>query len=560
MYSDNTNEPRRFWWIPLLALTCVSAGFLLARWVFQKQLNRAADENHAFLFKPRSYGNIDAVLDFIEEYYVDTISASRLEDKALAALLHQLDPHSEYIPPSHFKMVNEPLEGNFEGIGVEFNIIQDTVRVMNVIPGGPSEKAGIQNGDRIIRADTVNLTGKSVTNEKVFKTLRGKGGTKVKVFVIRSGQVKPLEFLIVRDKIPLHSLEASFILKPGIGYMRFRQFSATTSSEFRDAINRLTKEGMKKLILDLRGNGGGYLNAAVEMADEFLPKGMRVVYMEGKKYPKKEYFSTEYGSWEQAPVVVLVDENSASASEIVAGALQDNDRAYILGRRTFGKGLVQDQISLKNGGAIRLTIARYYTPAGRCIQKPYSNDDHLNYYMDEVNRYNYGELFHQDSIKFDTTQKYRTPAGRIVYGGGGITPDIFIPLDTGRFHPVVNRWFRSGRIHQFCFEITDANRKSWKAKYAEPESFIKNFLEREMLLNEWKKKISNEEMKYMLNPRITDNLVFVLRAYCGRVLFGDDVFYPIWISNDRDVNKALEMLKDDSKCRFDRNHKLTEKH
>ncbi|MCX8079754.1 MAG: S41 family peptidase [Bacteroidia bacterium] len=553
MMDSNDRRPHSFWWIPLLVFSSLALGFWGARLVMQRQMEEKGD---VAPFYSAGGSNLEAVMEFIKEYYVDTISASRLEDKALASLLRQLDPHSEYIPPSHFKMVNEPLEGNFEGIGVEFNIIHDTVRVIQVIPGGPSEKAGLQAGDRIVKADTIRLTGSTLTNEKVFKALRGKGGTKVKVYIKRSGEKDLLEFLIIRDKIPLHSLESAFIISPGIGYMRFRQFSATTSDEFREVINKLSREGMRKLILDLRGNGGGFLNAAVEMADEFLPKGMRVVYTEGRKYPKKEYFATEYGSFENGELVVLVDENSASASEIVAGALQDNDRAYVLGRRTFGKGLVQDQIPLRNGGAIRLTIARYYTPSGRCIQKPYKMDDHYNYFMEELERYNDGELFHQDSVRLDTTQKFKTPSGRTVYGGGGIMPDIFIPLDTGRFHPAVNRWYRTGRIQQFCFDFADEHRAGLKKKYTSVKDFIKKFPESEWMIDLWFKKSLEDGGKYASNMKVREGLKFIFHAQMGRLLFGDEAFYPLWTSNDRDVLKALELLSDKAECRFDRNHKL----
>jgi len=537
-----TFSPGRFWWIPLLVFVSIALGFWIAlglRDTFFKKDKKSSTEIATENF--HDYDIWSVVKDYILEYYVDTISSSRLENGALSALLNQLDPHSEYIPPSQLQTVTETLEGNFEGIGVEFNIIRDTVFVVTVIPGGPSEQAGLFAGDRIIRADTTVLSGRGVTNEKVIRTLRGPKNTKVKVWIMRRGFQQLMEFTITRGKIPIHSLEAAFMIRPGIGYVKFRQFSATTTNEFREAINKLYAQGMKKIILDLRDNGGGYLNAAVEMADEFLMKGVKVVYTEGRKYPKKEYFATEYGSLERIPVVVLVNEGSASASEIVAGAIQDNDRGVIAGRRTFGKGLVQDQIPLMNGGAIRLTVARYYTPSGRCIQKTYSHD-HLNYFMEEIRRYDEGELFHSDSIRPDTSSKFKTSNGRIVYGGGGIIPDVFVPLDTTRFHSVVNRWYRSGKLTRFCFDWADKNRTSLKKEFSDEQEYVRRFVAPETLLNEWAETLTEKEKNYMSREEIRQQLKFLFKTLIARNILGDNVFYSLWLQKDNDVQKAMEII------------------
>ena len=317
------------------------------------------------------YTKITSLLEYIKLDYVDTINEKQLVEKTVTSMLQSLDPHSAYIPAEDFKQVNEGLEGNFEGIGIEFNLINDTIRVITPISGGPSEKLGIKAGDKVVKVDGKNVAGIKITNKEVFEKLRGAEGSKVLVTILRSGVAKPIDFKITRGQIPLYSIDISYLIKPGIGYMKISKFAATTYDEYLSACNALSKKGMKKLIIDLRGNPGGFLKAAVDIADEFLMDGLQIVYTEGRANPKKIYKSTSRGSFENNPLVILIDEGSASASEIVAGAVQDNDRATIIGRRSFGKGLVQDQQSLPDGSAVRLTVARYYTPTGRCIQKSY---------------------------------------------------------------------------------------------------------------------------------------------------------------------------------------------
>lgn len=496
--------------------------------------------------KQTNGSKINNLLDYIELQYVDTVNRSQLENKTITSMLKSLDPHSDFIPASEFTAVNEPLEGNFDGVGIEFNIINDTVRVINPIIGGPSEKLGIKAGDKIIKVDAKNLTGKKITNKDVFDKLRGKSGSMVNVTILRSGLTKPLDYTITRGQIPLYSLDIAYLVKPGIGYMKISRFASTTYDEFLKAFNDLSKQGMTKLILDLRGNGGGFLKTAVELADEFLMKGLQIVYTEGKSHPKKTYNATSRGGFEKNEMVVLIDEGSASASEIVAGALQDNDRATIIGRRSFGKGLVQDQIDLPDGSAVRLTIARYYTPTGRCIQKPYTNglDE---YYNEEYTRYEHGELYNADSIKVDKSKQYRTPGGKVVYGGGGIVPDIFVPLDSVKYSTIVNRLFYSGALNTFAFEFTDKNRRKYLNTYKTAADFILKF------------KVSKNEAvelnNYLVSKKITSihlegnekGFDQILKALIGRNLFDKDAYYPILNQNDNSILKAINVLGEKNK-------------
>ncbi len=490
----------------------------------------------------KSDGNkINNLLDYIEQQYVDTVNRSQLENKTITSMLKSLDPHSDFIPASEFSAVNEPLEGNFDGVGIEFNIINDTIRVLNPIIGGPSEKLGIKAGDKLIKVDGKNITGKKITSKDVFDKLRGKSGSTVNVSIMRNGIKKPIEFKITRGKIPLYSLDIAYIVKPGIGYIKISRFASTTYDEFLDAFNALSKQGMKKLILDLRGNGGGFLKTAVELADEFLMDGLQIVYTEGKAHPKKVYNASSRGGFENSEMAVLIDEGSASASEIVAGALQDNDRATIIGRRSFGKGLVQDQIDLPDGSAVRLTIARYYTPTGRCIQKPYNNglDD---YYNEEYARYEHGELYNFDSIKVDKSKQYKTPGGKIVYGGGGIVPDIFVPLDSVKYSPVVNRLFYSGAFNSFVFEFTDKYRSKFLSTYKTAADFVIKYKVTQNEINEMNAYL---EAKKATSIHVVGNekgFDQILKALIGRNLFDKDAYYPILNQNDNSILKAIDVL------------------
>ena len=485
---------------------------------------------------------INSLLEFIDYQYVDTINKSDLVEKTVTAMLQSLDPHSSYIPAAEFDVSNETLEGNFDGIGVEFNIIRDTIRVINPIEGGPSEKVGIRAGDKLIKVGVENLTGEKITNKKVFEALRGKSGTTVNVTILRNGVKNPMPFKITRAAIPLYSLDAAYMTSGDIGYIKINKFAATTYNEYLNAFNDLNKQGMKKLILDLRGNPGGYLNAAVDISDEFLTNGLQIVYTQGKANPKKTYRATQRGSFEKNNLVILIDEGSASASEIVAGAIQDNDRGLIIGRRSFGKGLVQDQMQLPDGSAIRLTVARYYTPTGRCIQKPYS-DDKTDYYNEEFDRYQHGELLNADSIKLDKSKQYKTPEGKIVYGGGGIMPDVFVPIDTTRSNPFLNKVFYAGLINTFAFEYADKNRSELK-KYTNSKTFINQFKITTAIFDEFYEYCKKQSIELGSLNKLQSNVALepYLKALIGKNAFDKDAYYPIINKNDKCITKAIEEL------------------
>lgn len=493
--------------------------------------------------KNNPYRKINNLLDYIEEQYVDTINKKQLVEKTVSSMLKSLDPHSDYIPAEEFKQVNESLQGNFEGIGIEFNIYNDTIRVVTPIIGGPSEKLGIKAGDKIIKVDGKNVAGVKITNKEVFNKLRGEKGSIVVVTVLRSSVKKPIDFSITRDEIPLYSIDVSYMVKPGIGYIKISRFASTTYEEYLNAFNDLSKQGMKKLILDLRGNPGGFLKAAVDIADEFLMNGLQIVYTEGRANPKKVYKATTHGSFENNPLVILIDEGSASASEIVAGAVQDNDRATIVGRRSFGKGLVQDQLDLPDGSAIRLTIARYYTPTGRCIQKPY-NEGNEAYYNEELERYNDGELISADSSKLDKSKKYITPGGKIVYGGGGIMPDVFVSMDTAKYTPYVNRAFYTGILNLFAYDYCDKHRSELTKTY-DANKFVSGFNLNDNALKEFftfakSKKVEGTDVEL---EKSKTNLRTLLKALIGRNLFDKDAYYPIINANDNSIKKAVEILE-----------------
>lgn len=503
--------------------------------------NSNPDSNQNKYQSKTNSSKINNLLDFIEMQYVDTVNRKQLENKTIAAMLKSLDPHSDYIPMEDFSAVNEPLEGNFDGIGIEFNIINDTIRVINPIIGGPSEKLGIKAGDKIIKVSGKNMAGIKINNKQVFDKLRGKSGTQVLVTVLRNGEKKALDFKITRGKIPLYSIDISYLLKPGIGYIKISRFAGTTYEEYLSAFNNLSKQGMKKLILDLRGNGGGFLKTAVELSDEFLANGLQIVYTQGRTHPKKVYNATSRGGFENNDLVVLIDEGSASASEIVAGALQDNDRATIIGRRSFGKGLVQDQVDLPDGSAVRLTIARYYTPTGRCIQKSYKNGLEA-YYDEEYNRLDHGELYNADSIKLDKTKLYRTPGGKVVYGGGGIVPDIFVPLDSTKYSTVVNRLFYTGILNSFSFEYTDKNRAAFLSTYKSAKNYVSDFTIGDKEITSLKSYLISKKSSLNIEGK-EKGLSQILRALIGRNLYDKDAYYPILNENDNSILNAIKVFE-----------------
>ena len=405
-----------------------------------------------------SSNKLNDLLHIIDDQYVDTVNMADLVEQAMPLILSELDPHSTYIPAKDLEASNADLKGSFSGIGVQFTIQNDTIHINDVIQGGPSAKVGIMPGDRIISVNDTAFTGKKIVNDYVLHRLKGPKGSKVKLGIFRHGEKKILYFTVIRGDIPVKSVDAAYMLNDKIGYIKINKFGETTYPELLIALAELHQKDFKGLVIDLRDNTGGYMGVAIQMVNEFLPKNRLIVYTQGRKSPRQEYRSDGRGTSQQIPLVVLVNEGSASASEIFSGAIQDNDRGMIIGRRSFGKGLVQQPMEFRDGSAIRLTIARYYTPSGRCIQKPYVKGHDEDYEMDILNRYERGEFFSKDSIKMDETNKYKTRIGRIVYGGGGIMPDIFVPQDTLGFTSYFSRAANQGLIIQYCFQYTDNNR------------------------------------------------------------------------------------------------------
>jgi carboxyl-terminal processing protease len=490
---------------------------------------------------------LDRFLQLVDSKYLDEVDPGKLVDQAINEMLTQLDPHSVYFTAEELEEANEPLEGNFEGIGVQFNLLKDTIIVVNTISGGPSEKVGIMSGDKIIVIDGENVAGVDIKNSGVTDRLRGKKGTKVTVEILRKGFSKPLEFIITRDVIPLYSVDATYMLEPETGYIRVSKFAATTVEEFRTSVAELKVEGMKNLVLDLRGNGGGYLNAAIDMADEFLGSGKLIVYTDGRAYPRQDAYATSYGKMEEGKVIILIDESSASASEIVSGALQDWDRALIIGRRSFGKGLVQRPYNLTDGSAIRLTVSRYYTPSGRSIQKPY--DEGVEAYHKELDeRYKAGEMTAEHLKEFPDSLKYYTNAKRVVYGGGGIMPDIYVPVDTTWYTEFYLDILRKSIHNQFSLTYVNDHREELSAAYPDPFQFLKKFQVSEELWQELFDYAATEEVVYNQEQFTTckDKLDLLLRSTIARNLYDFEAFWIIYNSEDEAVNKALEAVHDDT--------------
>lgn len=491
-----------------------------------------------FPIKKSTYHKVDDVFDYIVRDYVDTVDVTGLESKAIHGMLERLDPHSQYISVEDFHDVNDPLLGSFEGIGISFRIEKDTITVINPIAGGPSEKVGLMAGDRIVKID--DSLAVRISNTDAVKKLKGEKGTKVKVSVFRRGIPKLIDFTITRDVIPTYSLDVAYMVNENIGYVKLNKFSATSYEEFTDAVYDLKKQGMSKLILDLRGNAGGILGSAIQIADEFLQEGKLIVYTEGKNRPKNYAFATQSGRLTNEDVVVLIDEGSASASEIVAGAIQDNDRGTIIGRRSFGKGLVQEQLLLPDGSALRLTVARYYTPTGRSIQKPYDIEKFDEYNSEYYHRFMNGEVYNADSIKFDDSLKYITPEGKTVYGGGGIMPDIFIPLVTDSVHTYYNTLANKGLIFQFAFDYTDINRARLRG-FKDFQSFDRNF---EMTNEAFVQLVDFAEDKGISfsNEKINlskNKIGTLFKSFVGRNILDEKGFYPIYHQIDTTFKRAV---------------------
>jgi len=487
-----------------------------------------------------TYNKVGDILDYIVQDYVDSVDFDQMETDAITGMLEELDPHSMYISKEEFNQVNDPLLGSFEGIGISFRIEKDTITVINPIPGGPSEKVGLMAGDRIVKVDDSLVAGIGINNNDAMRKLKGKKGTKVKVTNFRRGVPKLIDFTITRDLIPTYSVDVAYMVDESVGYIKVNKFSATTYDEFMEAASELEDEGMSKLILDLRGNPGGLMNAAIEISDEFLQEGELIVYTDGKSRPKRHAFATDSGDFEDLQVVVLVDENSASSSEIVAGALQDNDKGLIIGRRTFGKGLVQEQISLPDGSAMRLTTARYYTPTGRSIQRPYDKGDAESYYEEYYHRYVNGEMTNVDSIHFDDSLKFTTPKGKVVYGGGGIMPDVFVPMITDTIRTYYNLLANKGLIFQFAFDYTDKNRARLN-KFTDFDTFDRKFKMDNRTFDDLvayadEKGIEQSDEKIQLSK---DKIATLFKAFVGRNVLDEKGFYPIYHKIDTTFNRAV---------------------
>ncbi|MFO8066938.1 MAG: S41 family peptidase [Bacteroidales bacterium] len=532
-------------YLPILFALVMALGVIVG---INLNFNTApGNENKFRSFGFGKYDKINDVINFVYESYVDSINREEITEETIKSFLSNLDPHSVYIPAEDFKELNDPLMGSFEGIGIEFNMVADTVVVINPIPGGPSEKVGIQAGDRIIKVNDEMIAGVKMSTEEIVKKLKGPKDTEVNVTIYRTGLDEEFEYTIVRDKIPSYSLDIAYMLDDNNAYIKINRFSATTHHEFITAFDRLKRQGLENLILDLRGNGGGFLEAAIALADEFLPAGEMIVYTEGFRRPKKYAYARRTGKFEDKPLVILIDEWSASASEIIAGAIQDNDKGLVIGRRSFGKGLVQEQVQLADGSALRLTVARYYTPSGRSIQSPY-DDGSDNYYDEFFERFMHGEHESVDSIKLIDSLQYKTRAGRTVYAGGGIMPDIFVPFNSEERTPFFNRIANMGLIYRFAFNYTDNNRSLINNNYNNAENYINNFSINNNIFYEFLSFVKTNDVEIDKHEAQKSSRLIKqqLKAYIGRNIFGREAFYPVINKNDPVIKEAIEALKDDN--------------
>ncbi len=487
-------------------------------------------------------------LQIINFAYVDSVDTPELVEDAIIAMLKELDPHSAYISKEDIDRVNEPLEGSFEGIGVTFQLFNDTILVVSPVPGGPSDKLGIIAGDKIVTIEGENATGEKIDNQYVMDRLRGKKGTVVNVTIKRAGKKKLIDFDIVRDEIPLNSIDATYMAAPKTGYIKLTRFSKTSVDEFRESVEELRQQGMKDLILDLRNNSGGYLNTAVELSDEFLTEGKLIVYTEGLRNPREDFFATKKGNFDEGKIVVLINEASASASEIVSGAVQDWDRGLVIGRRSFGKGLVQRPFRLPDGSVIRLTTARYHTPTGRSIQKPY-DEGVSEYYKDFKKRLDAGELVSADSIHFPDSLKYYTPNGRLVYGGGGIMPDVFVPIDSTRFSDYYTDLVRKGIFNDFTMNFLDKNREELLSEYPEFDDFKERFFVDESIYNQFLEKAAESEVTRQDDDKYyypDENIKIQLKALMARNLWDVNAYFQVINSLDDELDTAIELLEDGS--------------
>ncbi len=526
-----------------LVFSSVLVGLFLGNSIARRAQIRNNNTLLKNIFSVKPKNKIGEVLNLIDKQYVDTVNSDSITEELMIDLIAKLDPHSVYIPAKDLETVNSELEGSFSGIGVQFNIQNDTVMIISVISGGPSEKVGLLAGDRIVTVNDTAFTGKSITNERVMKKLRGLAKTKVTLGVKRNGTSEILKFTITRGDIPVNSVDIAYIIDKETGFIKVNKFATTTYSEFLNAIADLRAKGARKYIIDLRENSGGLMDQAINMVNEFLPAGELIVYAQGKAYPRFDAKSDGKGSCIKNPVVVLIDEFSASASEIFAGAIQDNDRGMIIGRRSFGKGLVQQQMPLSDGSALRLTVARYYTPSGRSIQKPYQRGKIDDYDRELMERFLHGEFFSVDSIHTTDSLVYKTRGGKKVFGGGGIMPDIFVARDTSQYTPYLTKIINYGYLYQYAFKYTDQNRNKLKSFKNWQE--MKGYLEQQNLLTDFVKFAEGKGVPSNTSElNISKNYILhLLQAYISRNILGDEGFFPLYFQRDETVLRALEEIR-----------------
>lgn len=518
--------------IPIVMAICIAMGLFLGTTFAPKESVSAS-------FNGTNTQKLQDIIQVIDHEYVDSVNGDDIFEKAISDMLHELDPHSNYIPARDLKAMNEDIEGKFGGIGVRFYIIKDTICITNVLPNSPSERAGLESGDKIIKIDGEQVAGKEISNDDVMDKLKGREGTKVNLVVRRDG--KDLNREVTRGTIPVASVLSSYMIDKGIGYIKVERFSIATAQEFREAAYQLRSEGMQKLIIDLRNNGGGVLQSATEIADEFLRAEVPIVITEGEHDPKRIYGATSRGMLEEVEVAVLINSNSASASEILAGALQDNDRGIIVGRRSFGKGLVQEDFILRDGSSLRLTIARYYTPTGRCIQKSYKGS-YEEYMEDQYDRIDNGEMYEVDSTLFVDSLKYTTPGGKVVYGGGGIMPDVFVPYDSTNSSWYLTQLRFSPAFTTFAFDYVTDKRHKWES----PEQFRKSFTVSEALVESFVQFAQSEHDVTIDRAGLKKSKALIkqyLKSEIARQLWVEQGYYMVNNYNDNEVQQAIKQLK-----------------
>lgn len=518
--------------MPVIVILAIMAGMFINSLLIRRNI-----QNRRELFLPVQGSKVDLVLNMVNHSYVDTVDIREIEEGAVEAVIKDLDPHTVYIPAKDLEKVNEGMTGNFGGVGVQFYKYRDTVTVVKVVPGGPSEAAGIRDGDRILRVDDTLIAGVKMDDKRIMAMMRGELNTEVVLTVLRHGQA-PVAKKVVRGNIPIKSVEVAYMVNDTAGYVKVKTFGMNTYDEFIRALESLQKQGMKKLIVDLRNNEGGILPIALKMVNEFLDADKLILYTQGKASPRSDYYSNGRGRFKDLPLVVLINEVSASASEIFAGAIQDNDRGVIVGRRSFGKGLVQEQRMLPDGSALRLTVARYYIPSGRSIQRPY-DEGKEKYYNDFYERVVRGELEVKDSIRFDENLKFQTVGGRTVYGGGGIMPDVFVPVDTAGYSRYLGELNRSMKLYEFTFDFMDRHREEMKG--IKDYKALLDYLDRFNLVEEMVQYASRHGIKK--NPKDLNTSYNIIlnniQAYIGRHVLDDDGFYPILGMTDETMREAL---------------------